>query len=72
MPDNIVILLLPPKSPEINPVERLWHFMRSDYLSNRAYHDYAHIRKAAGDADRALTPQVLRSVCRCEYTERAL
>lgn len=72
LPDNIVILLLPPKSPEINPVERLWHYMRSHYLSNRAYDDYDHIRRATGEAYRALTPDVLRSVCRCEYIERVL
>lgn len=71
VPDNIVILFLPPKSPEINPVERLWHYMRSHYLSNRAYDDYNHIRDATGEAYRALTPEVLRSVCRCEYIERA-
>ncbi|MBM4107852.1 MAG: hypothetical protein FJ255_03430 [Phycisphaerae bacterium] len=68
----MAVLFLPPKSPEINPVERLWHYMRSHYLSNRAYDDYDHIREAAGRAYRALTPDVLRSVCRCDYIERAL
>ena len=32
VPENITILPLPPKSPELNPVENLWHFM-SDNLS---------------------------------------
>ncbi|MBM4109153.1 MAG: hypothetical protein FJ255_12610 [Phycisphaerae bacterium] len=68
----MAVLFLPPKSPEINPVERLWHYMRSHYLSNRAYDDYDHIREATGRAYRALTPDVLRSVCRCDYIERAL
>lgn len=72
VPDNIIILLLPPKSPEINPVERLWHYMRSHYLSNRAYKGYDHILEATSRAYRALTPEVLKSVCRCEYVERAL
>jgi transposase len=72
VPDNIVILFLPPKSPEINPIERLWHFMRSHYLSNRAYDNYDSIRAATGHAYRKLTPEVLRSVCRCEYIERAI
>jgi transposase len=71
VPDNIVILLLPPKSPELNPVENLWHFMRSHYLSNRAYDDYNHIKNAAATAYRSLTPDTLRSVCRCDYLERA-
>lgn len=72
VPENIVILYLPPKSPEINPVERLWHYMRSHDLSNRAYDDYEHIREATGQAYRSLTPEVLKTVCRCDYLERAL
>ena len=35
IPGNISILPLPPKSPELNPVENLWHFMRENWLSNR-------------------------------------
>lgn len=71
VPDNIVILYLPPYSPELNPVENLWGYMRGHYLSNRAYDGYDHLVAAAGDAYRALTPDVLMSVCRCDYAERA-
>jgi transposase len=31
------ILLLPPKSPELNPVENIWQFMRDNWLSNRVF-----------------------------------
>jgi transposase len=72
VPDNITILYLPPYSPELNPVENLWGYLRSHYLSNRAFDDYDHLLAAAGDAYRALTPDVLRSVCRCDYAEREL
>ncbi|SIQ95644.1 DDE superfamily endonuclease [Rhizobium sp. RU20A] len=34
---NISILPLPPKSPELNPVENLWHFMHENWLSNRVF-----------------------------------
>lgn len=30
VPGNITILPLPPKSPELNPIENLWHFMREN------------------------------------------
>lgn len=72
VPENIVILLLPPYSPELNPVENLWGYMRSHSLSNRAYDGYDHIKDALTNAYRALTPALLRSVCHCHYTERAL
>jgi transposase len=34
LPANISILLLPPKSPELNPTENIWQFMRDNWLSN--------------------------------------
>jgi transposase len=70
VPGNIVILHLPPYSPELNPVERLWAYLRSHHLSNRAYTGYDHLLDVASDAYRALTPDVLKSVCRCDYAER--
>jgi len=40
VPDNITILPLPPKSPELNPVENIWQFMRDNWLSNRVFKSY--------------------------------
>ncbi len=37
---NVTLLYLPAYSPELNPVERLWGYMKSHYLSNRGYKDY--------------------------------
>lgn len=67
VPENISILLLPPYSPELNPVERLWAYMRSHYLSNRAYENYKHLLDAGAQAWQKLTPERLRSVCGCAY-----
>jgi transposase len=71
VPDNVTCLLLPPYSPELNPVENLWHYLRSHHLSNRAYADYDHLLDAGTEAWRRLTPDVIKSVCRCPYLERA-
>ena len=71
VPGNVTCLLLPPYSPELNPVENLWHYLRSHYLSNRAYRDYDALLDAGGDAWRRLTPELIKSVCRCPYLERA-
>ena len=40
IPDNITLLPLPPKSPELNPVENIWQFMRDNWLSNRIFKSY--------------------------------
>ena len=71
LPDCVTVLLLPPYSPELNPVENLWHHLRSHYLSNRTYDGYDHLLDAGTEAWRRLTPEVLRSVCACPYLERA-
>lgn len=67
VPDNITILFLPPYSPELNPIERLWAYLRGHFLSNRAYDDYDHLLDAGAEAWQRLTPQRLRSVCACSY-----
>ena len=67
LPEGITVLLLPPYSPELNPVENLWHYLRSHYLSNRVYADYDALLDAGTDAYRTLTPALIRSVCRCDY-----
>lgn len=72
VPDNITVLYLPPYSPELNPVERLWGYLRSHYLSNRAYDGYDHLLEAGAEAWQQLTPETLRSVCACDYTTRAV
>jgi transposase len=70
LPDGITVLLLPPYSPELNPVENLWHYLRSHYLGNRAYQNYDELLDAGTDAYRRLTPDVIRSVCGCPYLNR--
>jgi len=40
VPDNITLLALPPRSPELNPVENVWQFMRDNWLSNRVFESY--------------------------------
>ena len=37
IPGNITLLALPPYSPELNPVERIWHYLRSHWLANSVF-----------------------------------
>ena len=66
VPGNVTILYLPPYSRELNPVERLWAYLRSHYLANRTYEDYRHLLDAGAEAWQTLTPELLRSVCACD------
>lgn len=67
MPENITALFLPPYSPELNPVENLWHYLKSHYLSNRVYEEYEALLDAGQEAWRSLTLDTIKSVCRCDY-----
>ena len=37
VPANISLLALPPKSPELNPTENVWQYLRDNWLSNRVF-----------------------------------
>ena len=65
VPENITLIHLPPKSPELNPVENLWHYLRSHYWSNRLYQTWDDLKFAATDAWRrvCLVPELIKSVC---------
>ncbi|MDE1466061.1 transposase [Spartinivicinus sp. A2-2] len=40
IPVNITLLNLPPVSPELNPVERIWEKLREDSLANRCFKNF--------------------------------
>ncbi len=49
-PNNISIIPLPAAAPELNPVEKVWDWLRQHYLSNRAFKGYDAIVNAACEA----------------------
>ena len=40
LPENMTLVPLPSKSPELNPVENIWQYMRDNWLSNRIFKSY--------------------------------
>ena len=40
VPANISLLPLPPDSPELNPVENVWQFLRANRLAISVFDDY--------------------------------
>ena len=72
VPEDISIIELPAYSPELNPVENLWQYLRSHYWSNRSYDGYDDLRQAACKSWQAvcLDAELIRSICHCSYVER--
>ncbi len=64
LPANITIILLPSRSPELNPVENIWQYLRQNWLSNRVFPTYDAILDAGCEAWNKLIaqPQTITSI----------
>ncbi len=69
VPKNITMILLPSRSPELNPVENIWQYLRQNWLSNRVFDNYENIVDAACDAWCKLIaqPQTITSIARRDW-----
>ena len=50
VPKNLSIILLPSRSPELNPVENIWQCLCQNWLSNRVFETYDAILDAGCEA----------------------
>jgi transposase len=50
LPENITPIFLPSRAPELNPVENVWQYPRSNWLSSRVFDTYDTIIDAACEA----------------------
>ena len=66
IPHNITLIPLPPYSPELNAMEQVWQWMKSNYLSNRYFKDYEDIVDKASLAwnEFAKDPKLVQSICK--------
>ena len=64
VPKNLTIILLPARSPELNPVENIWQYLRQNWLSNRVFEDYEEILEAGCQAWNKLieAPETITSI----------
>ena len=67
LPENITLLLLPPYSPELNGIERMWAYLRSHYLSHRVFKDYQEWFGAEREAWLELSQSRLQSICQTSW-----
>jgi transposase len=57
VPATITLMPLPPKCPELNPVENVWQFLRDNWLSNRVFQSYDNLVDHCCDAWNRLVDQ---------------
>jgi transposase len=70
VPNNISLLQLPPYSPELNPVERLWLWMKDHYLSNQVFEDEADLIRKGCRAWKKINKKIIKSVCKTKWIKR--
>lgn len=63
VPPNITLLHLPPYSPELNPIERLWGYLKSHYLSNRIYEGYEQLFEITAMAWNNISSEHFKTIC---------
>jgi transposase len=69
LPENLTPIFLPSRSPELNPVENIWQYMRANWLSNRVYETYDAIVDASCEAWNRLVamPDTITSIGRRDW-----
>lgn len=67
VPDNISIVYLPPYSPELNPVERLWQYIKDNILKNKVYDRLEQLEDDICAFMKSLQQEVVKSVCNVKY-----
>lgn len=67
IPENITILFLPPYSPELNPVERFWKYLKKDVLHNVLHETLDHLAASISNFYKTIEKDTLKSLCHCSY-----
>ena len=74
VPANVTLVYLPSYSPELNPIERVWLYLRERFLSLRVFADYQAIVEACCAAWNRLVaePGRLRSLCNQPWIKKVI
>lgn len=67
IPDNITVERLPPYSPELNPVERFWRWLRMRVCRNRIFDSLDELTDKMLGVFQQLKPEFFSRLCRCSY-----
>jgi hypothetical protein len=63
--DNLSLIKIPPYSPELNPVEQIWQWLRQNKLANKCFKGYQDIMDSCTDAwnDFVSSKERVKSLC---------
>lgn len=61
IPPNIALLFLPPYSPELNPAEQIWRYIK-DRLANKTFPNLEQLAEQVSSIVRKMTTNVIQSI----------
>jgi transposase len=67
IPANIQIEYLPPYSPELNPVERFWQYIKRHTIRNQIYPHLTAIKESVATLINGLQHPFIKSLCSAHY-----
>lgn len=67
IPDNIRIIILPPYSPELNPIEKLWQYIKERTIKNKIYKTLPQLERVVCKFVSSLNPEIIKSICNVNY-----
>jgi transposase len=69
VPENINIFILPPYSPELNPVERFWEYLKKNVLHNRLFETLEEIETALQTFFNSILDSTIAQICNNNYLD---
>lgn len=63
IPKNIKIIFLPPYCPELNPVERVWLYLKKAVLRNKIYRSLDHLKDATCAFINSMSSLTIMTLC---------
>ena len=72
VPDNVKLIPLPPYSPQLNPIERVWEYIKSHFTRGAYFENLDQVENRIIEGARFLhkNPGITKSVARAKYVER--
>jgi len=67
IPVNISLIHLPPYSPELNPIERLWLYIKNHVIKNRIYNTIGDLENALSTFIINMDVKTVLSICKINY-----
>lgn len=67
IPNNINIVYLPPYCPELNPVERLWRYIKHHIIRNKVYDSIDELENRLSNFMKNLDKPTIQNICSFQY-----